>query len=86
MPPKSIFAHFGKQNGKLEELIGVRDAVGRLPMVVAEDHSKDKVAAYLKGNGYGDSTPVGGPCSFEHTETIHISGEGEKTTKTIKKK
>ena len=71
--------------GTLQELIKVRDAVGRLPMVVAEDHFKKKVAAYLKENGYDDVTPVGGPCSFEHKESLYIHGEGEKTT-SIKKK
>ena len=64
----------------LDDLIKVRDAAGRLPMVVAEDHFKKKVAAYLKENGYDDVTPIGGPCKFEHKETIYIHGEGEKST------
>ena len=55
-------------------------------MVVAEDHFKTKVADYLKENGYGDTTPVGGPCTFEHKETLYIHGEGEKTSSITKKK
>ena len=54
-------------------------------MVVAEDHFKTKVAAYLKENGYDDVTPVGGPCPFEHKETLYIAGEGEKTISCNKK-
>ena len=72
--------------GKLQELVKVRDAVGRLPMVVAEDHFKNKVAAYLKENGYDDVTPVGGSCSFEHKESLYIHGEGEKMSSITKKK
>ena len=55
-------------------------------MVVAEDHFKTKVADYLKENGYGDTTPMGGPCTFEHKETLYIHGEGEKTSSITKKK
>jgi len=75
-----------REAGKLEQLVKVRDAVGRLPMVVAEDHSKNKVATYLKDNGFGDVTPIGGFSSFEHKETLYIHGEGEKTTSITKKK
>lgn len=80
----TIFSYF--KAGKVDELVKVRDAVGRLPMVVAEDHFKTKVAEYLKETGYGDTTPVGGPCSFEHKETLYIHGEGEKTSSITKKK
>ena len=72
--------------GKVEELVNVRDAVGRLPMVIAEDHFKTKVADFLKENGYGDTTPAGGPCKFEHKETLYIHGEGEKMSSITKKK
>lgn len=75
-----------KKAGKIQELVKVRDAVGRLPMVVAEDHFKRRVAAYLHENGYHDVTPVGGPCSFEHKETLFINGEGEKMSSITKKK
>lgn len=37
-----------KKCGNYEDVVGVKDAVGRLPLVVAEDHFKDKVADYLK--------------------------------------
>lgn len=40
-----------KAKGKLEELMNVKDAVGRGPLVVAEDHFKEKVASFLKEHG-----------------------------------
>ena len=55
-------------------------------MVVAEDHSKNKVATYLKDKGFGDVTPIGVSSSFEHKETLYIHGEGEKTTSITRKK
>lgn len=75
-----------KKVGKLDELIKVRDSVGRLPMVVAEDHTKHKVAGYLKENGYDDVSLVIGPRSFEHKESFYIHGEGPEKTTSITKK
>ena len=37
-----------RTKGTYQDFISVKDAVGRLPLVVAEDHFKSKVAEYLK--------------------------------------
>ena len=55
-------------------------------MVVAEDHSKHKVAAYLKENGYDDVSLAVGPQSFEHKESLYIHGEGPEKIMSITKK